>query len=362
MSIAGMYLGSAAAMTVLPSLAASLGPGALLTAVGVLGIAWLALWLAVGRDIPHRESVMPMTKADLANPRDSSYDGSFGRISSGSGGELASSFRLNEDTCNQGNAGKNAVLFQFKSPQGVLQAVATPPQMRSSGNVCVWCPLAGGSFRKGRPAPTPWARMLRSAPLWAIVANNFAFHYAFYVIMNWLPTYFDALLGAPLAGLGAAKTLPYLAMFLTSNAGGWLGDSFIHSRRWTVARARKAVNSLGFASAVLALMIMPSATGAVTGIVATTLALATLGVARGGFSVNHMDIAPQYAGVVMGVSNTAGTLAGVVGVAVTGVLIQRGGGAGEVGGWYAAHALSAGVCVAAAAVFAVFARGERVFD
>ncbi|GJT46722.1 hypothetical protein Tco_0955437 [Tanacetum coccineum] len=29
------------------------------------------------------------------------------------------------------------------------------------------------------------------------------------------------------------------------------------------------------------------------------------------FGVNHMDIAPRYAGIVMGVSNTAGTLAGM---------------------------------------------------
>lgn len=43
---------------------------------------------------------------------------------------------------------------------------------------------------KGRPPPTPWAGMLRSPAVWAIVANNFAFHYAFYVVMNWLPTYF----------------------------------------------------------------------------------------------------------------------------------------------------------------------------
>lgn len=31
-----------------------------------------------------------------------------------------------------------------------------------------------------------------------------------------------------------------------------------------------------------------------------------LGFSRGGFSVNHMDIAPKYAGMVMGISNTAG--------------------------------------------------------
>ena len=45
--------------------------------------------------------------------------------------------------------------------------------------------------RKGRPPPTPWARLLRHPAVWAIVVNNFTFHYAFYVVMNWLPTYFD---------------------------------------------------------------------------------------------------------------------------------------------------------------------------
>lgn len=47
------------------------------------------------------------------------------------------------------------------------------------------------SHAKGRPAPTPWRGMLLSPAVWAIVANNFAFHYAFYVVMNWLPTYFN---------------------------------------------------------------------------------------------------------------------------------------------------------------------------
>jgi sugar phosphate permease len=49
----------------------------------------------------------------------------------------------------------------------------------------------GNAARKGRQATTPWARMLRHPAVWAIVVNNFTFHYAFYVVMNWLPTYFD---------------------------------------------------------------------------------------------------------------------------------------------------------------------------
>lgn len=59
-------------------------------------------------------------------------------------------------------------------------------------------------------------------------------------------------------------------------------------------------------------MLMPLATGVRLGVLVTSLTLGCCGCARGGFSVNHMDIAPKYAGVVMGVSNTAGTLAGAL--------------------------------------------------
>ena len=68
--------------------------------------------------------------------------------------------------------------------------------------------------------------------------------------------------------------------------------------------------SAGFVGAAIALMFMPRATDVASGVSATTSALALAGFARGGFSVNHMDIAPKYAGILMGISNTAGTLAG----------------------------------------------------
>ena len=80
--------------------------------------------------------------------------------------------------------------------------------------------------------------------------NNFTFHYAFYVVMNWLPTYFDAVLHANLASTGSVKMLPYLLMFAMSNAGGYAGDWLI-SRHASVAAARKTVNSIGVHSLLL---------------------------------------------------------------------------------------------------------------
>ena len=57
-------------------------------------------------------------------------------------------------------------------------------------------------------------------------------------------------------------------------------------------------------------MFLPGAKGVSGGVTAITSVLGLAGLARGGFSVNHMDIAPKYAGILMGISNTAGTLAG----------------------------------------------------
>ncbi|KAG2483091.1 hypothetical protein HYH03_018029 [Edaphochlamys debaryana] len=293
LTTSGMYLGSASAMLVLPWFSDRLGAASLLKVVGGLGIAWLVLWLIVGRDIPHRETVIPLSNMEKPG--------------------------------------------------------------HSHGH-------AHG--HKGRPAPTPYRRMMGSAAVWAIVINNFSFHYAFYVIMNWLPTYFNHVLKVELSSLGGAKTVPYLVMFLMSNVGGWAGDWLILKRRNSTATARKAVNTLGFVSSAIALMLMPGAGshGIAYGVAVTTLTLGCLGFSRGGFSVNHMDIAPKYAGMVMGISNTAGTVSGVIGVAVTGYILDASGGADNVAGWYTAHAVSAAICLQAMLVFNFFARGERLFD
>ena len=45
---------------------------------------------------------------------------------------------------------------------------------------------------------------------------------------------------------------------------------------------------------------------------------------QSGLYSNHADIGPQYAGVLLGLSNTAGVLAGVLGTAATGFILQNG--------------------------------------
>ena len=50
-----------------------------------------------------------------------------------------------------------------------------------------------------------------------------------------------------------------------------------------------------------------------------TLSLGGTAIGSGAFAVNHLDVAPRYAGVLMGLSNTFATLPGIIGVAATGL-------------------------------------------
>ena len=48
------------------------------------------------------------------------------------------------------------------------------------------------------------------------------------------------------------------------------------------------------------------------------LATAFLSFNAGGFAVNHLDIGPRFCGILMGITNTAGTIAGCITPSVTG--------------------------------------------
>jgi hypothetical protein len=58
----------------------------------------------------------------------------------------------------------------------------------------------------------------------------------------------------------------------------------------------------------------------------------------------------------------AGTLAGVVGVAVTGYILDAAGGASQLAGWWTAHLVASAILLAASMLFNVCAKGTRLFD
>ncbi|KAK3150029.1 hypothetical protein QOZ80_3AG0226680 [Eleusine coracana subsp. coracana] len=173
-----------------------------------------------------------------------------------------------------------------------------------------------------RTVNIPCRRIIFSLPVWAITVSNFTFHYAFYVLMNWLPTYFVQGLQFSLQDMGSSKMFPYFNMFIFFNIGGLAADHLITRRILSVTSTRKVLNTIGFVVSAFALIALPLFSTPSGSVICSLISLGYLSLGRAGFAVNHMDIAPKFAGIIMGVSNTAGTLAGIVSNKMTGIILE----------------------------------------
>jgi Major Facilitator Superfamily len=127
------------------------------------------------------------------------------------------------------------------------------------------------------------------------------------MLLTWLPNYLNDQIGFDVENSGVFAVLPYLACFLFTNISGQLADNAI-KRGYSVSYVRKF-------SQVLAELV-PATTLVLAGYVKNvsavvfflTLSVGFGGFQGGGFAVNHLDIGPNVAGILMGLGNTLATV------------------------------------------------------
>ncbi len=200
---------------------------------------------------------------------------------------------------------------------------------------------------------TPWRLILTHRPVWAIIVAHFCNNWGLFVLLSWLPSYFSSQLGVNLGAVWLYVAPPWIANFLGANAAGWLADRLI-ARGNPVTRVRKLMQTIGFAGPAAALVVLASADDAVTAVLLLTIALGLAGGSFAGFASNHLDIAPKHAGVIFGISNTTASVPGIVGVALTGYLVDL------TGSFASAFYVTAGVYLFGLAVYLLYGTGKRL--
>ena len=201
----------------------------------------------------------------------------------------------------------------------------------------------------------PWRAFLKLPAFWALLVNHFCSNVLLYVALAWLPSYFRDVQGLSLTGAGLYSAAPWLSMFVVTNIAGWIADHLQH-RGWSVLAVRKTMQTIGLVGGAIFLLLLREADSAN---VAVLLMCGALGIASfciSGFGTNHLDIAPKYAGVLMGITNTIGTIPGVVGVALTGWLVDT------TGSYDSVFVMVASVNLVGTVVWLLFAKGEKLVD
>ncbi|XP_056636501.1 uncharacterized protein LOC130445018 [Diorhabda sublineata] len=169
----------------------------------------------------------------------------------------------------------------------------------------------------------PWIQMLTCRPFWAIAVANISETWGFYTLLTYLPKIMKNVLGFDLNAAGFISALPYLAMAVILQAAGQIADHLLVKKLLTVTQVRKLLTCLGFLAQTIFILIAAFWMTRIGTTFCLVMAVGLGGCAFAGFGVNSLDIAPKFASIIIGISNTFGTIPGIVSPILTGYLVTH---------------------------------------
>nr|VDD15408.1 unnamed protein product [Brassica oleracea] len=204
--------------------------------------------------------------------------------------------------------------------------------------------------------PNPSLRLLLSKlPTWAIIFANVTNNWGYFVLLSWMPVYFQTVFNVNLKQAAWFSALPWATMAVSGYFAGSASDCLIRTGH-SVTSVRKIMQSIGFIGPGLSLLCLNYAKSPSCAAILMTIALSLSSFSQAGFLLNmQQDIAPEYAGFLHGISNCAGTLAAIVSTIGTGYFVQW------LGSFQAFLTVTAFLYFATTVFWILFATGERVF-
>ncbi|XP_066246488.1 putative inorganic phosphate cotransporter [Euwallacea similis] len=205
--------------------------------------------------------------------------------------------------------------------------------------------------------PIPWLDIAKSLPFWAILLAHMGYNYGYETLMTELPTYMKQVLHFSIKENGFLSALPYLAMWLFSILVSQVADWMLTRPYFTATSVRKILNSIGQFGPAVALFV-----AAFTGCDKwLTVSLLTIGVGlnggtNSGFRVNHLDISPQFAGILMSFTNCMANVVGLLAPTYAGFMIK---GTPSIAKWRIVFITASGVYAFCCTFYLFFASGNR---
>ncbi|KAL7745265.1 hypothetical protein ACLKA6_008309 [Drosophila palustris] len=202
---------------------------------------------------------------------------------------------------------------------------------------------------------TPWVSILSSLPFWGILIAHCGHNYGYETLMTELPTYMAMVMDVELKANGLYSSLPYLAMWIMAMLFAFIADLLIR-KDVSVTITRKIMNSIGqYGPAVTLLTVGYFHTSLLITVLLFTLGMACNGAIYSGFKINHLDLSPRYAGLLIAITNCTANLVGLTAPIIAGHVIHHD---PSIANWRIVFLIAAVVYGAAGTVFNIFASGK----
>ncbi|CAM2104752.1 unnamed protein product [Caretta caretta] len=234
----------------------------------------------------------------------------------------------------------------------VYEDPACHPHISAGEKEYIVSSLAIQGISHGRSLPL--LAMIKSLPLWAIAVPCFCSEWLFYTLLTSMPTYMHEVLHFDIRENGLLAALPYIGNWLCAIVSGVLADFLLSKQVFSIATVRKLFSVLGMMLPAISLVAV-SYVGCdyTAAVVFLTLSMTVISMCGAGFYTKHMDIAPRYAGFVLGVTNTLRTVSGIIAPTAVGFLTSQ----DLLTGWRNVFCVSAALNLFGRLFYVTFGRG-----
>eukprot|EP00794_Sanderia_malayensis_P012121 gene12121-13372_t len=216
----------------------------------------------------------------------------------------------------------------------------------------------GSSTSQQRHMSVPWRSIFTSMPFWAIFVANVCNNWTFYTFLTSLPLYFKEVLNFPIQQNGFLSGVPFLVAWIVQVIAGQVADYLRFRRILSTTAVRKILGSIGFFIPA-GLLIVTSYMGCSQIPAAVSLLALSVGLLacnNAAYSINHLDVAPNYAGVLQGITNSAGTVPGFIAPLVVGVLTENKPNREQ---WQKVLFIASGICTIGGIFYTIFSSGKE---
>ncbi|KAM3726549.1 Sialin [Dirofilaria immitis] len=200
----------------------------------------------------------------------------------------------------------------------------------------------------------PWRHILSNRAVWAIVIVHICQNWGFYTMLTSLPRILENSLYYDREKAGFLSSLPYLVMGVVLLTAGGFADYLREKHMWSTVKARKVFCCSGLLGEAAFLLLATTEMHRFLVLVSLIISVGLGGLAWSAFSVNSLDIAPQYAGHLMGLSNTLATLPGMISPLFVGAIVKN----QSRSEWHVVFFFTSGIYTFGAFMFWLWAKGE----
>ncbi|XP_033156125.1 putative inorganic phosphate cotransporter isoform X1 [Drosophila mauritiana] len=181
-----------------------------------------------------------------------------------------------------------------------------------------------GSNSSSQSMPVPWMSIFRSPAFYGLLAAHCGFTWGFYTLLTEMPTYMSMVLQLNVKSNAFLSSLPYFAMGLLCFVVSPISDLLINRGTISITTARKLFNSIGQWGPMACLIGLGYMTAdeKTWAILLLTLAVGINAGCSCGYLINHIDLSPNFAGPMMGVTNGIAGVTSIIAPLVVGAIVS----------------------------------------